>query len=297
MILSFSAGASRPDDQAFRLVTVSATQRLDALVRLCPEVGSTADPGRLMVINAYPATTILPADVLFVDTYLRPATFARALAYAAAHDRQPVLIAQPLTAARLLLEAGNAAAPARLVILLGGYPCPHTLERWLTDRARDAGMAATIAHLYGVAEIEAGLLAGRRGPDGQVYYRPFAAGYTPRLDDLGRLAFERADGAVCHTDDLAWCQGPTWLLTPNPRRYAPSAIAAFETWSAEDWSRRTGFIRHAGDPPLCQLRARHAPRSHGEMEHFAFARLTGMTWLDKPDWSGEEDRWPARPFP
>jgi hypothetical protein len=286
MILSFSAGPSRPDDRAYRLVTVSAAQRLDRLARLCPEVGPI-DPARLMVINAYPASTILPTDVLFVDTYLRPATFVRALEYAGRHEALPVLIAQPLMAARLLLEARTSRALSRLVILLGGYPCPLTLERWLAGRAREAGMAATIAHLFGVAEIEAGLLAGRRAPDGLVHYQPFAAGYTPRLDEAGRLAFARSDGACLRTEDFARSTGRTWLLTPNPRRYDQSVLAAFETWSAGDWTRRTGFVRYASESPVWQLRPGHDPEVRGEMEHFAFARSTGMSWLDKPDWSAE----------
>lgn len=292
MILSFSAGPTRPNDTGYRCVTAKSDDRLARFAVLFPELLPILRTQPLLIINAYPATTIVPQDVTYVETYLRPSTFARALRYAEARRLTPVVIAQPLAAAHCLLAAEHDSARLcpHLLFLLGGYPCPASLERWMSDKVAANGSQLFVRHLYGVAEVEAGILAGTRSHNQDVIYRPFAAEFAAGPNRRGQLVLHRADTAErVTTDDFACLSERGMTIVPNPDRFSPLTLSHLETWTDDDWTCRTGYLSRRNGRWLHQLRESCLIGADNEVEHYEFARDYGMSWLDKPNWeSGRE---------
>jgi hypothetical protein len=210
------------------------------------------------------------------------------MALAATRGVSALVLAQPLVAGSLVgsLFDGHRERPRRLLLALGGYPCPAGLEAWLVAQAQRAGVALGVLHMYGLAEVEAGLLAGARRADGRVKYRPCLPDYTFHVEN-GQLRIGRlADGMTIDTFDAARPFDDGFEVLGNPTRYPAKALQALVRWNIDDWVRRTGYAHlRATGPTLWQLREGLAPTGDDEVEHFEFAMRFGMSWLDKPDWS------------
>lgn len=297
--ISFSAGSLGPDHTKRRVVARNTSTKLSNLITHFPDVrGYFTAP---LLLHAYPATITPPSQVTFVDSYGRWQNFASGLSLAAESRAPCIVSAMPLTAAHLLLKATQAGArlPAKVLLLLGGYYCPPTLESFLTHLLQEQGVETEVLHLYGVGEIDSGLLAGQRTPQSnEVFYRLI----DPRWNCLvrkGYLAFQDRDQPerVIMTDDPAQASdGGVRLIFPSDRLDA-ATYWLLQCWTAKEWSRRTGFVHWEGQVPRLQCRAEVRPDpARNECEHHEFCRRFDQSWLDKPRWTQRSrDLDPAKP--
>jgi hypothetical protein len=286
-ILSYSAGQTSLDPNRFRVV-LPKPGKLEYLLQQFPRLAAPLALGTPLVINAYPAPLTALRSCVVVDSYCRSETIARAMLLAVEQSLPCILIGQPLFLTDFLLRHIKKAKPLpeRLVVCLGGYTCPRSLERLLLDLMAKAGVHFHLVHLYGVAEIDAGLMAAMdRTMGGDLIYRPIDEEFAPVVRDE-HLWFAPRKTPECNpipTDELAEpCEDG--LVIWNPSRLGPIVAWELETWKDADWLRRTGFVGNAGDNLLLQLREGEEPRTDKELPFYKFAEQFGMSWLQKPDW-------------
>ncbi len=294
-VLSLSAGGDISDLDKWRLVSDERRSARD-LGLLFPDLaerGFLRDP---VQVSVYPATIGSFADVLFIDTYMRTANLARALAIAASADRPVLLCGQPLGLAELLFEHLRAERPMprQVLILIGGYACPLGLERRICERLSDAGVEHDVIHGYGMAEVAPACLVGRRSSSGKINYRLANRHVAVEIHD-GRLFLRRcSDGQpAMDSGDYArvapasdW-QGPgeAWHIEPSERRIAPMVRMALDSWTAADWDRRTGYVVGRDDGGVwIQLRRGVLSDSADELSFGLFEEQLGGSLLDKPRW-------------
>lgn len=287
--VSFSAGTQRPNPEKWRIVQPNGSEKLSCILARFPDLLPfvTATP---VLVNAYPALFSPPAKAVFVDSYGRWQTFCAALALAASHDRPCIIVSMPLTLAHLLLCAVQRGTPfpSQVVLFAGGYDCPLSLELFMRGLLRRAGVSGRLFHLYGVGEIDAGLLAAERtalSPD--LRYQPIDPSWHPLVMD-GLLCFRHAShpATVVSTGDPAEATGHGIRLHLSSHRLAPDTRNHLENWPCELWERRTGFLACKGSQVIFQCRANAIPiPGQNECEHFDFCRSFGHSWLDKPNWS------------
>lgn len=248
--------------------------------------------GRIpFVVNCYPAAFGASEDAIFVDTYLRPETFSRALLLARERQWLPIIPVQPLPALHFVLrhvEQGLTMPPAA-VLFLGGYAVPSSLEASLLRLCASAGCDATVLYRYGVAEVEAACLVGmRRG--NHVMYFPVVDGVRPEVQDgclvLHSTGPKGSVATAIDTGDAAEAVDGAWVIRNSRDRADPAVLLELDTWGHREWTRRTGYVRLMRDRLLIQLRENQHPESDSELPFFRFAERFGFSWLDKPNWAG-----------
>jgi hypothetical protein len=201
-----------------------------------------------------------------------------------------ILAGQPLFLADALLRhvAAGRPLPGKMMLWVGGYVMPRSLERMIRSVLAPHLAGVSIVQFFGAAEVDAGCLIARdRDGAGQLIYYP-RADVEPEVDgDALLLTLRAPDGtpiALRHrTGDRARREGDGWVID-NPDRLHPGVERALESWSELDWGRRTGYLRRDGETIHIQLREGEAPRQDDEIDHFDFARRHGFSWLDKPTW-------------
>lgn len=283
-VLTYSSTTTSIDPLAYRIVTPLG-RSLPAIARRAPELMTRLVEAPPLVVLMYPATLGLTGLGPTIDTYLVPAVGSRALALAAAVGRDALVASTPLLAARLLTAhmTGRRAWPRRMLLALGGYPLPLSLETAFRSWGAEHGCQVSVLQFFGQAEVDAAcLFALGRDSHGRVLYHPrdgveLVLGAT----NLGlRLHVE---GAVHWLD----CQAEATangLVLEEPRRWAPQVLAELEAWSERDWRRRSGFLQMSR-PPRLQLREGIAPIDLSEVLFHVFAEATAMEWHKKPDWA------------
>src|SRR5699024_8239894 len=70
----------------------------------------------------------------------------------------------------------------------------------------------------------------------------------------------------------------------NPDRLHKDVEAILESFTEDDWRRRTGYL-HYGSVFRVQLRKGCEPKIPFEVEFFDYARTYGHDWLFKPQWN------------
>jgi hypothetical protein len=287
-VLSYSAGSTSTDPYGFRVVQPDSG-RLGLILGHYPELLEFLGARPPLVVNCYPATLGVLAGVVQLDTYLRPAVFTRALNLAAAEDLTCLVAGQPLALAQLLLQhvTREARLPERLVLFVGGYSCPAGLEALLLAAGCGGGQRCVL-HGYGLAEVDYGVLVGRRTEAGPVLYRKVAPAVEFRLAPSGELLLRRTDteAAVWYvTGDSAVELDGALVLAPGPRRLSPRVAQALDGFTGEDWRRRTGYLKCLGERLVLQLRPGEQPRASAELPFYDFCARFGMSFADKPDWA------------
>jgi hypothetical protein len=261
---------------------------LHAVAIRWPDVLSRLRDRPPLIVNAYPATIGEFSFGIAIDTYLSPRTASRALWLAQQEGLTVVLLAQPLFAAELLFGHRRSGSPwpTELILATGGYPMPATLEDALTSELADAGSHLTVIHFYGAAEVDAGCMLARR-LDGQLVYYPRGEDVSVALDEGQILLARQQDGGAWSepfpTGDYAVerADGGFELVDPPGTK---AALARLDRWGREEWLRRTGWLAmHDGELKI-QVRASLPTATPEEAEYHDFARLTAMTWLEKPRW-------------
>jgi hypothetical protein len=291
-VLSYSAGSTRRTPDGYRFVrrsgATSAPNMLLAVATRWPEVLERLQGRPPLIVNAYPATLGEFVFGIAIDTYLSPRTASRALWLAQREGLTAVLLAQPLFAAELLFghRRSNSPWPTEVVLATGGYCMPETLEQALTSELADAGSRLSVIHFYGAAEVDAGCMLARR-VDGRLVYYPRGEDVSVTVDG-GHVLLAREQ------DDGTWSEpfrtGDTAVQTPDggfelvdpPGTRA--ALARLNRWTRDDWLRRTGWMTMQDGEVLVQVRPSLSVTVPEEIEYHEFARLAGMTWLDKPRW-------------
>ena len=289
-VLSYSAGSTQTGPGGFRKVRTDRVGLLDAAGDRWPELSRAIRARTVLYVNAYPATIGRLTDGITVDTYLSPRVLTRALALGRVEGHAVLVLAQPLFLADVLLRhlAAGHPLPATLMLQVGGYVLPPTLETLLEELVRPHVEECFIVHYFGAAEVDGGVLMAReRTAGGELIYYP-RPDCRPEVDGEQLLLSLRAPGGELIVDrfptgDLARRHGDGWVIW-NPRRLHPDVQRAMESWSVADWKRRTGYLRREDERIWIQLRTGETPTGGDELEHFDFARRFGFSWLDKPNW-------------
>lgn len=286
-VLSFSGRSADPFK--FRRVNTAGPDRFGAVLNAFPHLRRFfADGQPPIVVNHYPAALGPLPSAIVIDTYLRRQNFARALHLAQATNRTAIILGQPLALADFIQSASatETPMPRRVLIAAGGYSCPWSLEVFLLQVLKQAGSTCELIHAYDVAEVEYGIFVGTRNPQtGHVVYRHVATQIDWNIES-GKLRLRDISTAEwIETGDLAWITADGGLqIGLTEERASASILATLEKWSISDWSRRTGYLARTQGNLLFQCREHVAPTSPDEQEFFAFARQTGMSFLDKPVW-------------
>jgi hypothetical protein len=293
-VLAFSAGSS--DSQALKWRradrAVSARQQVGGYGGVIPGLRRVL-AGRLpAVVSAYPAPMGPFADAVFVDSYIRAEVVSAALELFARHGCPTVLLAQPLVAAHVLVGHGQRILPESLVLVLGGYECPRSLEVFLRSVLSGRVRHALYVHAYGIAEVGPALLVGERSSSGEIWYSAAHPAITPLIRQ-GRLCLQVAGGDPVETGDEATGTKDHQIAIRCPEdRLSRQIRSVLEGWTTEDWRRRTGHVVNAATVHA-QLRPATPAIEPAEIPFGAFVDITGMSWLDKPRWgstTGEGSR-------
>ncbi|EMI55910.1 hypothetical protein [Rhodopirellula sallentina] len=285
--LSYAAGSTSLSPEGFRVLGQSDGQRMTQLVRTFPELANWFHE-RSLIVSAYPAALGLQGVAPFVDTYLHPPTFIRAMRLAALDFRPVVMAGQPLVGAEMLLQTIEAGLeiPDEILWAVGGYYMPRSLETFISDELAKCGSRLEVLHCYGVAEIGHTCFAAMsRFDSGEPRYQLVADDVFSSVHrENGCLELRRGDRNVV-TEDLAEVVGGEWKIRSGPRRMCPAVLRDLESWSSEDWRRRTGYLHAEQSEVTYQLR-RSAGTQHdaGELPYYRFLEAYGGAMQSKPKW-------------
>lgn len=289
-VLSYSAGSTQHGPLGYRTLRPRPGLLAAAMARW-PELGDAIGARVPLFINAYPAAVGVVSSGISVDTYLSPRVTSRALQLGALGGHPAILCAQPLLLAEVLLRHLGAERPLpdTLLLVVGGYVMPRSLERMLRVRLGGRVGRALVVQGYGVAEVDAGcMMARERDEQGRLVYYP-RADVEPELDgDRLLLTLRGPEGEAAverfATGERAQARPDGGWVLWNDERLHPIVGQALESWSDDDWRRRTGYVRREGEVVWIQLREGEAPEHEHELDHWEFGRRHGFSWLDKPYW-------------
>ena len=292
-VLSYSSGSHDRGPYGFRPLR-SGRSFMPVVQQRWPHMLDGFADHTPMVINGYPASIGTFDFAVRVDTYLSHSTASRSLHLAAVEGMPVFLLGQPLYVADLLYKhiSKNPQMPDTMVIGVGGYVMPQSLERALRDLCAPYCKRFGILQGYGVAEVDAGcMVAVERDAQGQLIYYPRD---DARVDiDGEKLLLSLSDGQGgwvierFDTEDCAKPAGEGFVIW-NHDRLHPHVLKIMESWSSRDWERRTGYL-YFGRELRFQLRKHVEPESAVEAEHYDYGKRYGQDWLFKPVWSRAKD--------
>ena len=287
-VISFSAGDRPSGDCDFRTIR-PGNDRLAQVLQRMPQL-QEAFLRVPLVVNCYPASLGNFASAVTCDTYQRPSIFHRALLLAASRQMTAVVLGQPLLVAELLLQhvSRQLALPDPLIVCVGGYFCPCSLESFLRRLLDRKGVVHYFLHAYGVAEVDFAIFVGERNSGSQPLFHHVANHVEVRMESTG-LQLGRSPVSVHgwhETGDFAEAQSEGLSIIPGKRLH-PEARDVLESWSDGDWCRRTGYIASDCGKTRFQLRtcAQVVSNSPEEVEYYEYLRLFGRSFPEKPDWS------------
>ncbi|HEV2613858.1 MAG TPA: hypothetical protein VGV92_04015 [Gammaproteobacteria bacterium] len=252
----------------------------------------------IMLISCYPSTIGIFPHVIFTDTYLRFPNFARALMLAQKKGYTAVIVGQPLVVLDMLVQYKKQAHPfpRHLIIGIGGYYCPISLEKTLNTIVGNKHKISCVLHGYGTGESEFNSLVGIRHATQDIIYKPISNRLQPVIKEgklwlqnkTKKLDYETGDHATLTSDGRIIIQNP-------PERLSPDIPDFLNQWTESDWLRRTGFITKQQDNFIMQLRQGVQPESNNnitELDFYAYANQFPFSWLDKPSWGATTSRTP-----
>ncbi len=298
-VLSYSSGSNDLDAYGFR--TLRKGGNLMALFQSrWPDLVRGFSNKLPMVINAYPACVGTFDFAVTVDTYLSLATGSRALHFAHLEKMPVMLIGQPLFLADLLFRhlAKTPLLPETLLLASGGYVMPSTLESAVRKLVEPYCKDFNVIHGYGVAEVDAGcLFASERTDDGHLVYEPRSADVEVTLEGTDLSLSLRSPNGGYTVERFATgdsgrvaksTQGTSGYVIWNDERLHPNVLKIMESWSYDEWARRTGYLYY-GREIRFQLRKGYQPEIGLEAEFHDYERKYGHYWLFKPVWGRAAD--------
>ncbi|MCC6221423.1 MAG: hypothetical protein IT291_09315 [Deltaproteobacteria bacterium] len=291
--LSYSNGTLSLDPYAFREAS-SGAEQIGAALRFFPAVEEVFK-NQPIIISCYPSSLGMFQGFTVVDTYLRSNTFSRALLLAHSEKLPAVIIGQPLSTTHLCLNhfTHKLDWPESIVIALGGYYCPLSLEKFIRHIMGQCRVKMEMLFGYGVAEVEFGCMLGKRDRKStDVVYRIISDTINLFVEeDSKRLHIKRVDDeAFFFTGDFAEkisdSNGDSYILWNDEARLAKAVKRELETWEESSWMRRTGYLTFNGnnDSFIFQLREGIAPITNAEREYHCYNQQHGASWSDKPVW-------------
>lgn len=287
--LSYAAGSTSLEPDGYRLIGQSDGQRLAQLKQIFPCLSGLIAPQSL-IINAYPAALGLQGFAPLVDTYLHAPTLIRSLRLAAREFRAVVFAAQPLVGADLLIKAINAGfeLPTKMLWATGGYFFPQSLEDFIVGRLAEVGCETQILHCYGVAEIgHTCFAATQRFDSGLPMYRKVVPQVEVEVSPAGFLALSIQGRRIVTSDHIEQV-GDHWLIRNGASRLSPSVSSLLESWTNEDWNRRTGYLRSTETGFAFQLREETENQDPAEEHRYhQFWDRFGGSVQSKPKWNAQ----------
>ena len=300
-ILSYSAGSTQTGPDGFRQINRAGLALRGIVKAHWPERLQAFGARLPLVINAYPAMVAIPSDGVLIDCYMSVKTASRALQLAAREGMPAMVLSQPLFLGQMLMHhlEQDLPLPDAMIAVVGGYWMPQSLHHALAQRLQARGVQFSCLQGYGVAEVDAGMLWGADFDDqGRVRFRARGPDVDAQLLQ-GRLhlALKNADGSLrsapFDTGDSAEFVPRTGsadidvVISGSAARLAADVREELSSWTATDWSRRTGYVARTAQGLVVQLRLGVPGDGCGarpELGFYAFADQYGATWLDKPRW-------------
>jgi hypothetical protein len=285
--LSFAAGSSSLDPYGYRTLGPESGARIAQLAQVFPSLRRFLNSSAL-IINAYPAALGLGGLAPLVDTYLHPPTFIRSMRLATNELRPVIMVAQPLAGADLLVRLCEyeGELPRQMLWAAGGYFFPASLERFAIDLLRERGCRLTILHAYGVAEIGHSCFAAiERFPTGLPKFLKVATEIN-RIPASGSSALILENNGRCiDTGDRAQLVDGHWRIESGAGRMDPSVRETLETWTGDQWRRRTGYLNATTAGITIQVRENASQiGSPSEIGFHKFWHLHGGSMATKPRW-------------
>lgn len=286
--LAYAGGSNSFDPYGFRTIDLLSPRRFDLLLDYFPIVKDFLNPNAL-IISAYPAPLGLAGIAPFVDTYLHPTTFSRALRLACAEHRQVLFASQPLPGADFLLRHCNLdlELPKQIIWANGGYYFPKSLEDYVRRTLAARGCELRCLISYGVAEVEHTCFAAMSRFDcGLPRFKQVTTNVTATIDaTTGELTLASSERTIA-TGDLATVVDGEWRIQSNVKRLDPRIMVELESWTDKEWKRRTGYLEASTDRMLVQLRSRvRDVESEFEVPFHEFWSRNEGSFAYKPKWS------------
>jgi len=287
MTLSYSAGTTDLNPEKFRVIKHD-NNLITGLLKEFPALRTYFTHAKPMIVNCYPATIGYFPQAVFIDSYLKWENFARALMLASQIVSPVIIVGQPLLVFDFLLtyKINALPFPKDILIGLGGYTCPLSLEKAFLDII---GQNSNVNLLYGYGIAEAGFscLAGiKRNQSGQIIYKPILDHIEPFINK-DQLCF-RVKNSLHTTElmsgDFAKINTDGWIIENAVNRLDPEILASLNKWTNQDWARKTGYVSKINDKIYFQLRQIFKPLNSAEIEFYKFAERFSFSWLNKPAW-------------
>jgi len=287
-VISFSAGQDAGDPRKFRCIHNSGEDRLANVVCHFPKLASVLQTVP-MIVNCYPAALGAFPSAAICDTYVRQSAFSRALDLCDLEEQTAIILGQPLAVANLLFHhmVNQGTMPQNAIICVGGYYCPSSLEKFIQRILEELECSSQFFHAYGMAEVDFAIFVGERVlPHGRVSYIHVAPHVLYQTNG-NELQLRRIDDDVFHgTGDHGEFDENGRLAIRSGRRLDSRIVELLESWTQEDWERKTGYLRCLPDESLrFQLRKGVTTSSVSEVKFGAFQDEFEGSFLDKPDWS------------
>ena len=286
-VLSYSSGSENRDPHGFRIAG-NGGNLLALIESRWPELVRSFRGRMPIIINAYPAFIGTFDFGVTVDSYLSYTTASRALHLAHVEKLPVMLLGQPLLLAHLLNQHIDQGHPMPDAILLGmgGYPAPRSLEVFLEGLGKSVGCDITMVYGYGVAEVDSAcLLASKRNEANELVYSLRGPDVEVTLEGENLLLTLKKDGVASEpfrTGDQGRAVEGGYVIY-NAERMHRDVSKILESWTEDDWKRRTGYL-HYGMVFRVQLRKGATPKLPFESEFYEYSKEYGHSWLFKPQW-------------
>lgn len=283
--IAFSAGSDEIDISKATIVSPENVLHI-SLLKIFPELQILLKGKPPVLANFYPSYFGSVVFALNVECTMRFVNAIKAFELAQVRGSPFILCGQPLAVAQFAHMVKQRAAKLSVVVLmLGGYACPFSLERYMIS-ALSSCEAIHIIHAYGSIETAFAVMAGKRSDEGEVIFHIARPDWTV-VQACGRLALRNlATGSVVTIDDHIQLAGDGFAITPAVERLGESERDYLNSRDESWWDRHTGHISRSvtsGDFHS-QLRIGLLPADKLEHQFGEFIDLFGMDWADKPRW-------------
>jgi hypothetical protein len=291
--LSYSAGRTDLNPYRFRVVGSGDTQFNRILIAF-PELNAYVRAAPPVIINAYPATLGQLPFGIFIDSYLRQENLSRALLFAEAEQVPAIILAQPLPVIEFLTRHIQLSLPLprSVVFFVGGYAMPASAEAYLLRLCSKVASTASVYHAYGDAEVDFAILVGKRDRVNVLFKQVHPSVIVS--SDSGKLTLAKSehvldnDKSGVRTEDSVEITDEGIRIVSGYARLAPDVSLLLESWSDDDWRRRTGYLHRASEGAyIIQLRVDELPVDPNELDYFEFCRRFRSGWTEKPKWGGD----------
>lgn len=298
--ISYSAGSSSLDPYAFRFIK-SAEDKIFTIISAFPQISSFFEK-KILVINCYPASLGDFSNTLYVNTYLKKENFIRAFSLAEKEGLGVLIQGQPLAVFNFILEYQKLGLdfPKHVLIGLGGYFCPASLEDAFKTIFTKRNSNLIVVHAYGVAEVEYACFAGIRNANSQIIYKQVSKNIDSKIDRDGFLLLKNKESTgFVETGDRVVIEehgeDSLFHIKPSNKRMFSGICTILESFSYDHWRDFTGYVAYAESKVYLQLRAglsnsvfKFTKTTEVEnvisLNYFDFCSRFNMTWLDKPNW-------------